>query len=116
MQSRSQRLGQQRDSAHLGEADRLPQKIHLVLAVAGGVRQHDRGGWLASLRGDLIEDTPEQVRREPLGAVGGAPENQRRRIAEPTLELASDARRLQCRPALGRVADQHGAVLAHEDD
>jgi hypothetical protein len=93
-------------AAEVGEADGLLQQVLREVAPARRVADADRGRLLALALGDLLDDGGQQPRGERLRRPGGAAEQDRRRVAEPALELAGDAVRLGDRAALGGLADE----------
>jgi hypothetical protein len=113
---RCRRLGDELGVAELGEADRLADEVELVLAVVRGVGDDDSLRAPPSLGRHPVDDPAQEDRHQCLGAVGRAAEEQRRRVAQPALELAGRAVRLDQRPPLGRLADEHLAVGAQADD
>ena len=110
------RLGQQRHRTDVRLADRLPEQVDLVLAVARRVAQRDRGRRPAELLADAQHDAAQQVREEGLGAVGRAAEDDRGRVAQAALELAAGPGRLGERPMLGGLAGQDLAVGPQDHD
>src|SRR5207344_341077 len=75
----------------------------------------DRCRRTTHLLADPGDDAPEEVPDERLCPVRRSAEDDRRRVAQPTLELAGGAERLGQCAALGRLADEDLAVGAQDD-
>ena len=109
-------LGQQVHVLDIGLADGLLEEVDLVGAVARRVGQGDRIGRAAGLLADLGHDRLQQVGEERFGAVRGATEDDRGRVAEPALEFSRGPGRFAEGASLGRVADEDLAIGTQDDD
>ena len=78
--------------------------------------QRDGRRCLAELLGDPFDDGTEQMGEQGLGPVRRPAKDDRRRIAETTLELATGPRRLGECPALGRLAGEDLAIGPQQHD
>ena len=109
-------LGQEGHVLDIGLAHGLLEEVDLVGAVARRVGQDDGIGRTAGLLADLGDDRFQQVGEERLGAIRGAAQDDRGRVAQPALELPRGPGRFAERAPLGRVADEDLAVRAQDDD
>ncbi|CAB4596156.1 unannotated protein [freshwater metagenome] len=94
----------------------LAHHVELVRAVVRRMRDDDLLRCLTLSLDHEPDDTAEEVPHQRFGAVGGTSQDQRYRVAEPSLELPRHPRRLVDPTADGRFTDEHVAVISQEHD
>ena len=110
------RLGDHRDVVQPGHARDLLEQLPLVRAPVRRVGQPHRDRRPALPLGDLGDHLAELGGHEVARGVRRAAQQDGHRVAEAALDLARDAVRFRGRAAVGRVAGEHAALGAHEDD
>ena len=110
------RLAQDGGLPHLRHADGLTEQVELVGTPVGRMR-HGHVVGRATLHLDHVVERPAQhLAHERLGRHRRAAEEQRRGVADPSLELPSDPSGLARGAAVGGVARQDLFVFSKEHD
>ena len=107
-------LGDEPRAGHPGNGGCLFEELTLVRPPVGWMGDRDRGRRPTLALGDGVDDVPDDGGHQALRRVRRVPENDRRGVAEPPLELACQPGRLLLAAARGGIADEQFTVVTQQ--